>query len=1025
MTNQTVLDIPNTDDWEDVINLGPSFDRIPLVISGDTLEMVQSGFFVEGEDTEDGDFTLRDGSASDFTVIEVLAGTAGDFNTDYRFEEWVFVLRNNSDQAGFGPADYEIIVEANGVQQASTSYTATGSSPLWEQIFNDGSELRQGNIEFDIIEEGFDDRMILDAVALYDATYIDDSFGWDETVDSNGYLDDPDLFAPEVEIDLEEIETSQPVTEVEISSDWNDTSNNQRIEVTVGNETKVLQNTSSGTVEFDTPEEDIEITLVFSGYGSGRFETPTENFLGQDVSELVVDVSFFVEKDARVRSQDGERVEVDSERTRLASISSSDKDEGIEFEAETEFFGVVGCTDREESTTRGVGPDFVLGRVTGGDSEQSIPELLRVFVPGSIQPGQDREGTTIRRVLTTEDFIMRFQSIGQEADITVLRASTTEEYGKQARAEVFVFRDEWEEVVDDVDKINEEVLLVRDGLEEFRGRLVSYDNNDDEVKLTIASFEEDALDAEPTGPTEPVAGVSDEDVVENAVDRVDTLSLGQTDELDDDVSFLFSNSSPAKMIREVQRSTGAFVRYTNDKFVEYLESLGEDKTGFTPIGPAEQNVSESFTVKEDEREEFNHVRVLGASQGNAQITAETVSSEFNPDEDRVVWRKYSDAEITDEDRAQKVADSIMDEYENEPRTLEVETTIFDREVQLGDRFSVVSERVNIDRDLRVVKVRNVFQGANTVHQTTLSNRLLTRLTEGEKQRRDVEKFNEGFEGDVVTLTSGGYRAPVDSGNSYVVSVRKPADVVGELSAELEVEGLSYRSYSQGGAAGGNHSHEVELPFSNLNHSHSLNMDGHSHSLQMDGHSHSLDMEGHDHEFEYEVLQHTHEIVPEVEVEQSTTRAAGHTHDYFRTINTAGPTSGRRVSEVTDDAAAGGTTISTATGGTAVTETTGGTASQEFFDDETTTAAAGTADVEHTHEPEPGIIEFPSETPSNVSVVVNGTTVETGVGDGEFTEVVDIGGLLEEGFNRIEIESASLGHVRGTVAADYYRQITID
>lgn len=194
---------------------------------------------------------------------------------------------------------------------------------------------------------------------------------------------------------------------------------------------------------------------------------------------------------------------------------------------------------------------------------------------------------------------------------------------------------------------------------------------------------------------------------------------------------------------------------------------------------------------------------------------------------------------------------------------------------------------------------------------------------------------------------------------------------------------------------------------------------------MDGHSHSLDMDPHDHDFEYSVIQHTHDIPPEVEESQSTTQAAGHTHDYFRTINTGGPTDATLGSSTTDETSSGGTTISTATGGTAVTETTGGTASQEFFDDETTTAKAGTDDVEHTHEPEPGIIEFPSETPSNVSVVVNGTTVETGVGDGEFTEVVDIGGLLEEGFNRIEIESASLGHVRGTVAADYYRQITID
>lgn len=619
---------------------------------------------------------------------------------------------------------------------------------------------------------------------------------------------------------------------------------------------------------------------------------------------------------------------------------------------------------------------------------------------------------------------MIFQTQNIDGDLTVLEASTTFEYGKQARAEVVVFRSEWQEIVDDVDKINEEVNLIRNGLEEFRGRLVSYDNNDDEVKLDIGSFEEDALDAQPTDATEPIVGVADSVVVENAIDRVDTLSVGSIEELDNDVSFLFSNSSPAKMIREVQRSTGAFVNYTNDKAVEYVAELGNDKTELVPIGPAEQNVSESFVVKEDEREEFTHVRVLGASQGNAQIRAESVSSNFDPGSDRQVWRKYSDIEITSEDRAQKVADAIMEEYENEARTLEVETTIFDIDVNLGDRFRVVSQRDGIDRDLQVVKVKNVFQGANTVHRVTLSNRLLTRLTDQEKQRRDVEKFNEGFEGDVVSFTSGGYRAPVDVGNSYILSVRKPDDVVRELSAELEVEGLPYRAYSMGAASGGDHTHEVNLPFSNLNHGHSLNMDGHSHNLNMDGHQHSLNMDPHDHSFEFSTIQHTHEIVDGFHnVTADTQFAVGHQHGYFKTIGTGGPSPGTGVGSTTDTETSGGTAVSTATGGTAISTTTGGAAVQSFFDDEVTTTEAGAEEVQHKHSPEPGIIEFEDETPSGVNVLVNGSLVATNVGGGIFTEVVDIGGELTAGFNQIELTSDSLGHIRGTVAADFYRQIT--
>lgn len=528
----------------------------------------------------------------------------------------------------------------------------------------------------------------------------------------------------------------------------------------------------------------------------------------------------------------------------------------------------------------------------------------------------------------------------------ILEGQIVEGYMEQSHVELEILRDEWFDIVNDIDRVNDEFYIENAGEDIFGGRLVTANNEDSQVYLEVGSFEEDALDAQPTDDTEKFEA-PDSEIVEDAISRVPNLEPGEIETINQNVDILFSNTSPAGMIREIQRTTRGFVRYNANKTVDYiqeptrpLESVdievidseekptndilyetddGEDRvwsgtTSYTiffedsgfgfaynaelevvnsegsviasetlvastsggedtksisltneefskiriswpdgdgtevdlhgwtvsideqllpedvvgVVGPDESNVEDRFEVKEDERDEYTHVRVLGAQEGQARIDAEAVTDSY--DGGREVWRKYPDKSITSESRAQDIANEIAFEMDTAPRVLEIDTVLFGLDVEVGDRLSVVSTVDNIDSVLRVVETRNRLEGQTTVIEVRLSNRLIFDETQDEKRRRDVERYNQGFQGDVVSISAGGYRAPIDEGIPYTFSVRQPDDVVQELTAELEIEGLRYRAYSAGAQViGGEHVHEVDLPFSNLNHNHSFTFSTSDHS----------------------------------------------------------------------------------------------------------------------------------------------------------------------------------------------------
>jgi hypothetical protein len=296
----------------------------------------------------------------------------------------------------------------------------------------------------------------------------------------------------------------------------------------------------------------------------------------------------------------------------------------------------------------------------------------------------------------------------------------------------------------------------------------------------------------------------------------------------------------------------------------------------------------------------------------------------------------------------------------------------------------------------------------------LSSRQKSREEGKEKDRKDVQRFNKSFEGSPVTLNTGGGRQPVDETHNYEFSVYYPSEVEYEHRVKLQVRGANYRAYSQGAAGGGDHTHSVSV--THPSHDHSV-------TVTHPGHDHSVTIPDHQHDVTYTVPQHTHEVLGPSD---------GNIYDILDTGETDGHTHTYAYPEVTDidQESEENTTTSDSGGGTTETSSTelGSTQSTTSSTElGTTNSETSDASGDHTHEPNPGIIDFP-EHPSNCDVLVNGQSVGVSLGDGSgpFEATVDIAGLLTPGqWNTIEISSESLGHLQAHLDIDVYRQILGD
>jgi len=460
---------------------------------------------------------------------------------------------------------------------------------------------------------------------------------------------------------------------------------------------------------------------------------------------------------------------------------------------------------------------------------------------------------------------------------------TEEDVGKVTQATVTARKTEVDDESVEFEKNSDDIFVDIDGTREFGGRLRDVNPGTDVVELQCESFEFAARRAEPSSGGVRYENAGDDTIITDALDDVDAVSPGTIENVKSGLGFIFSHATPAKRIREVVDSTGGFVRYNADRTVDYTEDLGTDRS--TVISPANETVVDRFRVNElGGDEEPTHLRMLGAGEGKHQRVANVVpdadtSSYENKytyqsdweSGDPEVWRVFTNKDAQDEDTLAEQAKEIIAELSK--TNVEVEATLVDVDADLGDTFPVENNRRGIDRRLTVVSLRSILNEYGWKYEATLSSRELDHETSDSKTRKDTDRYNKAVEGTAVPINASGGRQPVNSTHKYQMKLYYPGEVEYEHRLNVRVIGLPYRAYSQGAAAGGDHTHSVTVTHPEHSHSVTVTHPSHSHDVTVDhpSHSHDVDVDhpSHDHSVTVDHPSHDHDV---------TLRAPPHQHD---------------------------------------------------------------------------------------------------------------------------------------------------
>ena len=353
---------------------------------------------------------------------------------------------------------------------------------------------------------------------------------------------------------------------------------------------------------------------------------------------------------------------------------------------------------------------------------------------------------------------------GTTDTLTHIYSAIKEEYNKQDVMTVTVPRAEVQGLTADQDEIYLEV----DGEDVFGGILSDKNKGGIEAELNVDSFERLAREVKPSSALYTFEGVSDTTIVEDAIGDVDELSPGTIENIKSGLTFEFNHTSPARRIRSVRDATSGEVVYNPDKTVDYVESLGTDRSNEITISPDNQNIAEDFSVEQNSgSKKANHLRMLGGGRGDSQTVVEAVADSFDSSTDREVWTAFTNKEIDDSDTLRAQAQELVNELQKDH--LEISATVKDVELGIGDTVHVRYPQEDIDHNLRVVEIETVRSNEGTLYSVAFSNRNLSRFKHSEKLSEDVERLNRAETSKGIGTYDNPETAPQEEGNIIYVT----------------------------------------------------------------------------------------------------------------------------------------------------------------------------------------------------------------------------------------------------------------
>lgn len=279
--------------------------------------------------------------------------------------------------------------------------------------------------------------------------------------------------------------------------------------------------------------------------------------------------------------------------------------------------------------------------------------------------------------------------------------------------------------------------------------------------------------------------------ITDALSRVDELSAGtiQTDKTN--LELAVSHAFPSEVMRTAETASGNELRFNPDKTVDFVGSLGGNKTG-TTISPGTQRMVGDVTVERRAGEEkATHLRALGAGEGEAQVSTEVTANNYSSGDPKF-WARRENTDLTTSSALTAWANTVISELNDSH--VEASVGVKGATPSLGDEYHLKHPDENLDHNLRAVELTDTYRPkTGRQFEVVFSSRQKSRTDPTAEVEANAQRFASGFQGDGVWGPVCGGRDLVTSSDNYIFGFRVPAEVEHIHRADLQVRGFPYRS----------------------------------------------------------------------------------------------------------------------------------------------------------------------------------------------------------------------------------------
>lgn len=261
----------------------------PISTAGDETTTLQTAFPIEAENNLSGSdgslFSTTDLSGGDGWQLETLGQRVEwEFTLDYTMpsDNVKMQLRSGDDTQSFTTIGVEYRIDGELV--FTTVDNGTLASLSWRDE-NDGAlsgggdgyngpDLDPGTHKVSAeVVEATGDEWIDDLLCVYDDRFNHDEAGtgnsFDNTVhEDNGYLNDPQLSPAQYVVTFATVETRRDVTSANVDSTWNNTDNEQFVEVRIGTDSfdRSTNSTTASTTHSGSGDRSVDVQIGLSRY---------------------------------------------------------------------------------------------------------------------------------------------------------------------------------------------------------------------------------------------------------------------------------------------------------------------------------------------------------------------------------------------------------------------------------------------------------------------------------------------------------------------------------------------------------------------------------------------------------------------------------------------------------------------------------------------------------------------------------------------------------------------------------------